>query len=164
MGRITELLNAAHNRGQILSLPYAGALVPPEAHELLRLAPGTRLVDVRSRAELELTGVIPGAAHVEWQSWPGWVANPHFLVQLAQATDPESLLLFICRSGERSHRAAATCTQAGRSNCYNVLEGFERAMSNGWDGWEHEGPRRRAPHRGGDARIRGTAPARAARA
>jgi rhodanese-related sulfurtransferase len=141
MGRITELLDAAHNRGQILSLPYAGALVPPEAHELLGLAPGTRLVDVRSRAELELTGVIPGAVHVEWQSWPGWVANPHFLVQLAQATDPESLLLFICRSGERSHRAATACTQAGRSNCYNVLEGFEgdldqasghRNTRNGW--------------------------------
>ncbi len=145
MGRITELLDAAHNRGQTLSLPYAGALGPHEARELLQLAPGTRLVDVRSRAELELTGVIPDAVHVEWQSWPGWVANPHFLVQLAQATDPESLLLFICRSGERSHRAAAACADAGRGNCYNVLEGFEGDLDkatghrNAVNGWKQRG-------------------------
>jgi len=145
MGRITELLDAAHTRGQTLSLPYAGALTPHEAHELLQLAPGARIVDVRSRAELELTGSIPGAVHVEWQSWPGWVANPHFLVQLAQATDPESLLFFICRSGERSHRAAVASSVAGRSSCYNVLEGFEGDLDkatgqrNTLNGWKQRG-------------------------
>ena len=101
------------------------ALLPHEAHELLQLAPGARLIDVRSRAELELTGTLPGAVHVEWQSWPGWVINPHFSAQLAQAVDPESLLFFICRSGPRSHRAAIAGTEAGLSHCYNVLEGFE---------------------------------------
>ncbi len=78
---------------------------------------------------------------MEWQSWPGWVANPHFLTQLGQAADRESLLLFICRSGHRSHLAAAAGTSAGHSNCYNVLEGFEgdldkatgqRNTVNGW--------------------------------
>jgi rhodanese-related sulfurtransferase len=141
MGRITELLDQAHARGRELSLPYAGALLPHEAHELLQLAPGARLVDVRSRAEVELVGGIPGALYVEWQAWPGWVLNPHFLTQVAQATDPESLLLFICRSGHRSHRAAAVCAEAGRGGCYNVLEGFEgdlnktsnhRSELNGW--------------------------------
>lgn len=141
MGRITELLDAAHGRSQAHALPYAGALAPHEAHELLQLAPGTRLIDVRSRAELDLTGTIPGAVHVEWQSWPGWGANPHFLAQLALAADPECLLLFICRSGHRSHFAAAAGTAAGHGNCYNVLEGFEgdldkssghRNTVNGW--------------------------------
>lgn len=141
MGRITDLLDAAHHRSQTHAWSFAGALLPHEAYELLQLAPGTRLIDVRSRAELELNGVIPEALHVEWQSWPGWVSNPHFLVQLAQATDPESLLLFICRSGARSHRAAAACTESGRNHCYNVLEGFEGDLNrttghrnelNGW--------------------------------
>lgn len=141
MGRITELLDTAHSRCQTLNLTYAGALQPHEAHELVALAPGARLVDVRSHAELELVGAIPGAIHVEWQSWPGWVKNPHFLTQLSQATDPEALLLFICRSGHRSHFAAAACAAAGRGGCYNVLEGFEgdldkatghRAQLNGW--------------------------------
>ena len=141
MGRITELLDTAHTRREALALSYAGALLPNEAHELLGIAPGARLVDVRSHAELELVGTLPGAVHVEWQSWPGWVANPHFLVQLAQATDPEALLVFICRSGHRSHYAAAACAAAGRGGRYNVLEGFaadldktsgHRARLNGW--------------------------------
>ncbi len=141
MGRITELLDTAHGRSRENGWSYSGALLPHEAHELLQIAPGARLIDVRSHAELELTGVLPGAVHVEWQSWPGWVLNPHFMVQVAHATDPESLLIFICRSGHRSHRAAAACIEAGRGSCYNVLEGFEgdlnkatghRSEINGW--------------------------------
>jgi len=145
MGRITELLDTAHSRSQAHSWSFAGALLPHEAHELLHLAPGTRLIDVRSRAELELNGVIPDAVHVEWQSWPGWALNPHFLAQIAHATDPEGLLLFICRSGARSHRAAAACTGAGRGHCYNVLEGFEGDINkatghrNELNGWKHHG-------------------------
>jgi len=129
MGRITELLDTAHHRSQTNVWSFAGALLPHEAYELLQIAPGTRLIDVRSHAELELIGVIPGALHVEWQSWPGWVLNPHFLTQLAQATDPESLLFFICRSGERSHRAAVACAEAGRGSCYYVLEGIEGELN-----------------------------------
>lgn len=145
MGRITELLDSAHSRAQAQNLPYAGALLPHEAHELLQLAPGARLVDVRSQAEREFNGTIPGAVHVELLAWPGWVPNPHFLTQLAQATDPESLLLFICRSGPRSHRAAAAATEAGRGHCYNVLEGMEGDLNkatghrNELGGWKLRG-------------------------
>lgn len=145
MGRITELLDSAHSRGLAHAWTYAGGLLPHEAHELLQLAPGARLVDVRSHAELELNGTIPRAVHIEWQSWPGWVANPHFLAQLAQATDIESLLLFICRSGGRSHRAAAACAEAGRGGCYNVLEGIEGDLNkvtghrNELNGWKQRG-------------------------
>ena len=145
MGRITELLDTAHSRSQAHSWPFAGALMPRETRELLQLAPGTRLIDVRSRAELELNGAIPDALHVEWQFWPGWVLNPNFLTQLAHATDPESLLIFICRTSARSHRAAAACTEAGRGNCYSVLEGFEGDLNkatghrNELNGWKSHG-------------------------
>jgi len=145
MGRITELLNTAHSRSQTQAWPYIGALLPHEAHELLLLAPGARLIDVRSRAELELTGTLPGAVHVEWQSWPGWIANPHFPAQLIQAIDPESLLFFICRSGARSHHAARVGTEAGLNHCYNVLEGFEGDLDkssghrNALNGWKQRG-------------------------
>ena len=145
MGRITELLDTAHTRSQTHSWPFVGALLPHEAHELLQLAPGARLVDVRSRAELDFNGTIPDAVHVEWLSWPGWVPNPHFLTQLTQATDPESLLIFICRTGQRSHRAAAACTEAGRGSCYSLLEGFEGDLNkatgrrNELNGWKHHG-------------------------
>ena len=145
MGRITELLDTAHSRSQANSWSFAGALLPHEAHEFLQLAPGAQLIDVRSRAEIELNGAIPSAVHVEWQSWPGWMLNPHFLTQLVQATDPESLLIFICRTGARSHRAAAASTEAGRGSCYNVLEGFEGDLNkatghrNELNGWKQRG-------------------------
>ena len=41
------------------------------------------------------------------------------------ATDKEAPVLFICRSGGRSHNAAMLAMQAGYTQCYNVLEGFE---------------------------------------
>jgi rhodanese-related sulfurtransferase len=140
MGRITEILNTAQQRGGELKLPYAGAVLPHEAAELLQLAPGAVMVDVRSRPELDLNGAIPGVIHVEWRTWPGWVANPHFIPQLRQLVDVEALLMFICRNGARSHQAAVVCSEAGFAS-YNVLEGFEGDLNkasgrrnelNGW--------------------------------
>jgi rhodanese-related sulfurtransferase len=56
-------------------MPYEGALTPAEAHEMLQLAPGAKLVDVRTRAELDFVGRIPGAVEIEWQSYPGFALN-----------------------------------------------------------------------------------------
>lgn len=144
METISALLSAARQRARELQLPYDGALLPHEAWALLQAVPQAKLIDVRSRAEIELTGAPPGTVHVEWQSWPGWVANPHFLAQLGQAVDPESLMLFLCRSGRRSHLAAALATESGRTACYNVLEGFEGDLdrASGHRG-EHDGWKRR---------------------
>lgn len=125
MGKLTDILALAQQRARELGLPYEGALTPREAYEVLQLAPGARLVDVRTRAELDFVGRIPGAVEIEWQFYPGNTLNPHFLTELKRQVDPESLVLFICRSGHRSHRAAAAATAAGYPDCYNVLEGFE---------------------------------------
>ena len=125
MGKITEILNVAQQRAKDLNLPYAGALTPEEAHELMRSAPGAKLVDVRSRAELDFVGRVPGAIEIEWATYPGMKHNPHFLAALEQQVDKEALVMFICRSGHRSHGAAMVATQAGYNDCYNVLEGFE---------------------------------------
>ena len=125
MGRLTEILQLAQRRAFDLKLSYEGALTPKEAHEVLHLAPGARLVDIRTRAELDWVGRIPGAIEIEWQTYPGNHPNQNFLAQLKQAVDRESLLLFICRSGGRSNAAAKAATEAGLPDCYNVLEGFE---------------------------------------
>jgi rhodanese-related sulfurtransferase len=112
---------------------------------VLQLAPGSRLVDVRSRAELDLVGKIPGAVEVEWMTYPGWHPNPHFLVQLRQQVDQEALTLFLCRNGLRSHRAAEAATLNGYRDCYNVLEGFEGDLDKQTNqrgklgGWKHRG-------------------------
>ena len=125
MGRLTDLLNLAESRARELKLSYAGALTPQEAHEIWQLAPGAKLVDVRTRAEWDWVGRIPGTVEIEWMSYPGNRPNPDFLAQLKQQVDREALVMFICRSGVRSHNGAALATEAGYTECYNVLEGFE---------------------------------------
>lgn len=140
MTTISEILSAAQQRAKEMNLPYEGALLPDEAYLLMQSAPGAKLVDVRSRAELDWVGRIPGAVPVEWATYPGMKPNPNFVTQLEQQVDKESLAMFICRSGQRSHHAALLATQAGYADCYNVLEGFEgdhdadkhRNVLNGW--------------------------------
>lgn len=125
MGKITEILQTAQKRAQDLGLPYEGALLPVEAYGLQQFAPGAKLIDVRTRAELDWVGRIPGAVEIEWASYPGMKTNPNFIAQLEQQVEGEALLMFICRSGARSHAAAMLATNAGFPDCYNVLEGFE---------------------------------------
>ncbi len=141
MNVLTEILQKAKQRGQEKNLPYAGALTPQEAATVLELVPNARLVDVRSRAELELVGKIPQAVHIEWSFYPGWQANPDFVNHLNMQVDHEVLVMFICRSGGRSHNAAALANQLGFAESYNVIEGFEgdiepetkqRGKINGW--------------------------------
>lgn len=140
MGKITEILNNAQQRAKELNLSYEGALTPEEACQIWQSAPGAKLVDVRTRAEVDWVGRVPGAVEIEWATYPGMKQNPNFLAGLEQQVDKESLVLFICRSGQRSHGAAMVATQAGYISCYNVLEGFEgdksagnqRNILNGW--------------------------------
>ena len=113
----------ASQRGRELRLPYAGALTPAEAHVLLQA--GAKLVDVRTKPELVYVGRVPGSVLVEWQTYPGNAPNPEFLAQLSESVEPGDTLMFLCRSGVRSHAAAATAAEAGWRDSYNVLEGFE---------------------------------------
>lgn len=144
MGKLSDLLTLAQERARAMNLPYEGALTPAEAWAVLQAAPGARIVDVRTRAEWDWVGRIPGAVEIEWMSYPGNQRNPNFLASLQQQLDPESLLLFICRSGQRSHAAAALATEAGFRDSYNVLEGFEgdkdaTGQRGKVGGWRHAG-------------------------
>ena len=144
MGRLREILEIAQIRGRDLERPYAGELTPCECAELWASAPGARLVDVRTRAEWDWVGRIPGAVEIEWNQYPGGGRNPHFAAELRRQVDPEALVMFICRSGVRSIAAAAQASELGYANCYNVLEGFEgdrdaRGQRNKIGGWRHAG-------------------------
>ena len=128
----------ARQRAVELKLPYAGALLPREAHALMEA--GAKLVDVRTKAELEWVGRVPGALTAEWNTWPGGKPNPDFSAQLEGQVGKEVPVMFLCRSGGRSHNAAATAAKAGYVEVYNILEGFEgdkdsqghRNTSGGW--------------------------------
>lgn len=144
MGRLTEILDAARARAESQGLPYEGALLPAEAHELLSLAPGAKLVDVRTRAEWDWVGRVPGSVEIEWQGYPGGQPNPSFPQELVHQVDRESLVMFMCRSGARSHAAASAAKQLGYTAVYNILQGFEgdkdpSGHRSTIGGWRHAG-------------------------
>ena len=118
-----EIKKAARERGQKKGLSYAGELLPAEAHKLMQA--GAKLVDVRTKPEMVYVGKVPGSAAVEWQTWPGKRENPEFLAELAALVPKDTPVMFLCRSGARSHAAAEAATRAGWKEAYNVLEGFE---------------------------------------
>ena len=118
-----DIKRAAAERAKKLGLSYAGALLPAEAHRLMQA--GAKLVDVRTKPELQYVGNIPGALAIEWQTYPGSRPNPEFIGELAAVTKKDEPLMFICRSGARSHSAAEAAMRAGWRETYNVLEGFE---------------------------------------
>ena len=122
---IPEILQKARERARQLDVSYSGALTPAEAHELWRNAPGAKLVDVRTRAEWDYVGRIPGAVEIEILTYPGNRPNAAFVTELENKVEKTAPVLFICRSGGRSHNAAMLAQEAGYSDAYNVLEGFE---------------------------------------
>jgi rhodanese-related sulfurtransferase len=140
MESISEILNKAADRAKELRLPYAGALLPAEAYEIMQKAPGARLVDVRTKAEWDFVGHVPGSIPIEWQTYPSSQPNPAFLDELTAQTQSDAVVMFLCRSGARSHAAASAALHAGYAHSYNVLQGFEgdkdaqghRASVGGW--------------------------------
>lgn len=122
---IDDPLQKAAERARQMGLPYSGALTPAEAHEVWRNTPGAKLVDVRTRAEWDYVGRIPGAVEIELLTYPANRPNPAFVTELEGKVDKAAPVLFICRSGGRSHNAAMLAMQAGYGAAYNVLEGFE---------------------------------------
>ena len=121
---------AAAQRQAEQALPYAGAVTPQEAHELLSNFPDVLLVDVRTQAERDWVGKVDISADqhaaVQWVLYPGGTPNPDFISQLNAAVNSKNQpLLFLCRSGVRSKGAAKLATENGYTRCYDILQGFE---------------------------------------
>ena len=129
MSNLDEVLTIAHHRGRDTNLPYAGAVTPAEAYQLVLEHPQAILVDVRTNAERDWIGkvAIPEVKHaaVQWNFYPGPQPNQDFIKQLKAVADTDSILLFLCRSAVRSHHAAKLATESGYHHCFNILEGFE---------------------------------------
>lgn len=131
------------------TIPEVG---PREAWNILSNEASAALVDVRSPAEWTFVGTCDlsdlgkEVLHHAWTEWPDPSPNPEFAgTLLERGGDLPTHLLFICRSGVRSMRAASAVQDALRSQdtsvtCLNVAEGFEgdldsegrRGVVNGW--------------------------------
>lgn len=140
MQHINEILNLAKQRAVAKNLPYAGELTPQEVFTLMQQDVATILVDVRSQAELDLVGRVPNAIHIEWAFYPGMLANADFPGQLTAQVNTDKTIIFMCRTGGRSHNAAVLAQQLGYASVYNMAQGFEgeaneqkqRTLINGW--------------------------------
>jgi glyoxylase-like metal-dependent hydrolase (beta-lactamase superfamily II)/rhodanese-related sulfurtransferase len=104
---------------------YAGDITPQLACAWWQAGDAV-LVDVRSDAEREWVGFVPGAVPLAWKQWPGMAMNPQFDEGLRSSATGHKKLVLLCRSGVRSIAAARRATELG-VEAYNILEGFEGA-------------------------------------
>jgi rhodanese-related sulfurtransferase len=129
----------------------AGDLSVEDAYALLSKDERAVLVDVRTEPEWRYVGV-PDLTSLgrmpifkQWQVYPSMEAASDFVTSLAEDlrqrdADAATPIVFLCRSGARSHAAALAMTSAGWLRCYNIAEGFEgvldadrhRGKLNGW--------------------------------
>jgi sulfur dioxygenase len=117
---------------------YAGDLTPELAHQWWQAGDAV-LVDVRTDAEREWVGFIPGAVPLAWKQWPGMAVNAGFDEGIRAAVPAGKKAVLLCRSGVRSIAAAKRATELG-IEAYNILEGFEgdadgeghRNLKGGW--------------------------------
>ena len=121
---------------------YAGDISPVQAYAWLTTGQLV-VVDVRSDAEREWVGYVPGAIAIAWKQWPGMVPNANFDSALQTSVAPGGKVAFLCRSGVRSIAAARRATELGLQ-AYNILDGFEGnldadAHRNTTGGWRKAG-------------------------
>lgn len=117
---------------------YAGDVSPALAYSWWQQDEAV-LVDVRTDAEREWVGFVPGAVALAWKQWPGMAMNPGFDDGLRAAVPSGKKVVLLCRSGMRSVAAAKRATELGLE-AYNILEGFEgdpdahaqRGKKGGW--------------------------------
>ena len=139
------------------SHPRIGEVTPTDAWEILKAEKNARLVDVRTQAEWGFVGVpdVTELGHtlicVEWAGYPGMSSNPRFVEAVTEELGNEGpgKLLFLCRSGVRSLRAAQAVSEHFAANgvsvdCINVAEGFEGDLGpdghrSDHNGWKHRG-------------------------
>ncbi|MFZ2736940.1 MAG: rhodanese-like domain-containing protein [Burkholderiaceae bacterium] len=118
-------------------------LSPQESWALLQHQPDTLLLDVRMEIESLYVGRPPGALNIPWYEYPEFVPDPaQFVAAVSHETNAQldRPLLMFCRSGTRSVAAAVALEDAGYSQVFNMLHGFEgdlndafqRSSRNGW--------------------------------
>jgi len=118
---------------------YAGNVTPQEAMDLVR-AGLARIIDVRTPEERKFVGYVPDSVHVAWMTGTAMTRNPRFVRELEGKVRKSDVLLFLCRSGQRSAAAAEAATRAQFQHSFNVVEGFEgplderkrRGTTGGW--------------------------------
>ena len=95
------------------------------------------LIDVRTKPEWQFVGVPDlssinnSTIFISWQEYPEMNINRNFEKHVVQKSITKNDNIFlICRSGQRSLKAAEYLSSVGYQNCFNVLDGFEGEKDN----------------------------------
>ena len=95
------------------------------AHELAGvIAAGALVVDIRPAEQRQRDGDLPGAVVIdrnvlEWRLDP---TSPH---RIAEAGDPDRLVVVVCNEGFSSSLAAATLRRLGLTRATDLVGGFQ---------------------------------------
>ena len=131
-------------------LEHAGDISPSDALDMVNGPDKAVLIDVRTQSEWDDVGVpdlgsAPRAPiFVELLTAPAMLPNPDFTKTLvaelaARGAEPDTPLVFLCRSGARSTAAARAMTALGYTRSYNIAGGFEGSAPMGLPGWRRSG-------------------------
>lgn len=107
-----------------------------EAYAMWRAAPGAvHIVDIRTPEEYDFLGHPEMAANIPSMLWTGkfdaqkkafpLAENPQFVALMKQRFQPGDTIVLMCRSGHRSAAAVNKLAEAGFTNAYNVVDGYE---------------------------------------
>lgn len=130
---------------------YAGDITPQEAWNLLTRYSESQLIDVRTEMEWKSVGLpdmssLGKQAHkISLLTSPGMRENPLFIDTINDTfKDKSTPLLFLCKTGGRSARAAELATAQGFTAAFNIADGYEgeaneAGLRNHINGWRAEG-------------------------
>ena len=134
-----EILKRAQQYAQQNTLEFTGGILPQDAWALFQNGNAV-IVDVRTNEERKFVGYVPETVHIAWATGTAFNRNPRFVKELEAKVGKDQTILLLCRSGNRSALAATAAYEAGFTQVYNILEGFEgdldehlqRNHQNGW--------------------------------
>lgn len=117
-----------------LAAGFAGAEVVNVGNDELKdlLRQGVPLVDLRTPGEWQQTGVVEGSRMIMLYDERGRADADQWLAQVEKSADPGRPVVLICRTGNRTSRAAQLLAQKYPSRrIYNVREGITGWMRAG---------------------------------
>ena len=117
-------LSAALAHAEVIDISNA------ELDKLLKS--GVPVIDIRTQAEWEDTGIVKGSALLTFFDERGRTDASAWLNKVIPVAKPEQPVIVICRSGNRTKPVSLFLSQqAGYAKVYNVKDGIKGWIKNG---------------------------------
>ena len=96
---------------------------PRELSNLLGREHDVVIIDVRLMHERDEVGYVMGSHHIPIYT-PDWEENPTFIADVARIAGPDTPIVFVCRTGNRSCQACEIVQTHGYDQVYNLRDGY----------------------------------------